>query len=546
MKPVEIPQNPDLLNTGLKKVATLFGSHPDYKIGVEGFLQVVESGFTDTPAITKLFTGFSERIQVDPKLATNFATIFSENFDQAKVVGSTYNSRTIVRTASLLGIEDHPTYSPDFIKALKDYSAEQAGKQISLTVEDPSKRSTLKMLVLGAASLLVPKDLLRSAIPHPNPDTQQVAKEEPSSPIEELLKPFINAAMEKRAERAKNDPEYTKRVDMELNQDTVNFLLFGYGETFEPPAADKVIIGSHTIVTYNTQTQKISMVSLTHDIRAPEIERYLQKQGIKTAPTKIDQAYKVGGFDLMRDVIEDATGFAIDYQFSMRDNMIRDIVDQVGGLAVDIPFDLKTQEYYLDDLKYPRGEFRNGSKSLTGVETMQFMKALAEDYNPETERNMRKHIIIDALVHSMTNLESSGDVITMSKFLSLLMGKYIDGTLASDANLNTLLGSGLSILYEKARKKLGNIFTGVENKKTNLSIHRKVYIVDSAVNKDGGVMWVTASPSPVMKKDLETGVYVDKAVEVPDGATTDPYARDLITNYWSPVREVVKSKILQQ
>ena len=81
---------------------------------------------------------------------------------------------------------------------------------------------------------------------------------------------FAKEAERRRAELAKTDPDHSRRIDKALNDGRVNFLLFGYGETHEPPATEKAIIGSQTIISYDTHTRKADIISLTHDIRAPE------------------------------------------------------------------------------------------------------------------------------------------------------------------------------------------------------------------------------------------------------------------------------------
>src|SRR5574341_1156220 len=48
--------------------------------------------------------------------------------------------------------------------------------------------------------------------------------------FETLIKPLANEAQKRREDRAKKEPEYAKRVDKELNEGRINFLLYGYGE----------------------------------------------------------------------------------------------------------------------------------------------------------------------------------------------------------------------------------------------------------------------------------------------------------------------------
>ena len=86
-----------------------------------------------------------------------------------------------------------------------------------------------------------------------------------------LMAPLASEAQRRRVEMARNDPEFIKRIDGALNEGRVNFLLFGYGETHEPPFTENALIGSHTIISYDTRTRTADIVSFTHDIRAPEI-----------------------------------------------------------------------------------------------------------------------------------------------------------------------------------------------------------------------------------------------------------------------------------
>ena len=157
---------------------------------------------------------------------------------------------------------------------------------------------------------------------------------------------------------------YWKRLDPAPERHALNFLLFGYGETHEPPLTERAFIGSLTIFSYDYATRQIDLVSLTHDIRAPEAERYLHAPGPgrQVGPIKIDQAYSMGGFDLMRRTLEDATGLAIDFQLAFNESAIAGATDNVfGGLDVDVPLAFKVNAFYLDGEKYPAGEFQPGA-----------------------------------------------------------------------------------------------------------------------------------------------------------------------------------------
>lgn len=358
-----------------------------------------------------------------------------------------------------------------------------------------------------------------------------------------LVMPFVNEAQRRRGERRKSDPAYAKRIDKELNEGRVNFLLFGYGETHEPPATEKAIIGSVTIVSFNYRTGKADLISLTHDIRAPEIERALDRRGQKTSPVRMDQAYFVGGFPLMREVLEDATGLAIDFQVVFKDAAIRDLIDQVfGGIEIVSPSEFQVQPFYLDGKKYPTGFFSRGRQTLSGVQVIQFIKTVpvAEGaYAKTLEHNARKHIVFQALLESIQRNRASREFwLRSTAFIARAIGS---GAIAYDFDPIPLMihnpgniSSGLSewIAYEKA--------AGSHMPK----IKKMLYIVDPA-HGDGGVQWVNANArvNPITKRDIEKGVYPSLDLAIPLNA--NPYG-DLVTQYWTSVRALVKKSLLEK
>src|SRR5205823_5340752 len=124
------------------------------------------------------------------------------------------------------------------------------------------------------------------------------------------------------------------------------------GETYEPPYPPD-FKGSLNVFSLDLRNLSVSTVTLNHDIRAPEIERFRQTTDKKQGPTRIDQAYPVGGFDVMRLVVEDATGLSVDYQLVMADSVIKEAVDDLfGGIRVEVPFDFDAMAIYYDEVKY--------------------------------------------------------------------------------------------------------------------------------------------------------------------------------------------------
>ena len=79
--------------------------------------------------------------------------------------------------------------------------------------------------------------------------------------------------------RSKLNPEQVRGADRLLNARRVNFVLFGYGETHEPPTTEHAWIGSLSVLSYDLDKRAFQMVSIPHDTRAREAEIYLENRG---------------------------------------------------------------------------------------------------------------------------------------------------------------------------------------------------------------------------------------------------------------------------
>lgn len=362
-----------------------------------------------------------------------------------------------------------------------------------------------------------------------------------ASLFDALLTPFVDEARKRRAELAKRDPAYFERVDRELNEGRINFLLFGYGETHEPPLTEKALIGSHTIISYDLRTHRADLISFTHDIRAPEIEHTLAERGVNSPPVRIDQAYSVGGFKLMRHVIENATGLSIDFQVTFRDTVMQGLVDQVfEGVNVNVPMTFDVYPFYLDGQKYAGGRFVQGKQKLTGRQVIQFIKTVPvsePEYSKVVEHNARKSLVFDAMLDALAQKHSDrGFWFKASAFVA---GELFGGNIVYDFDPLPLLINNLGTTTSIFQRATASDETASMRLP---KIHRSKYIVDSA-HGDGGVQWLTANAAenPITQRDIGNGVYPSLDLAVPVNA--NPYG-DLVTEYWTSVRNLVKYSLL--
>lgn len=403
-------------------------------------------------------------------------------------------------------------------------------------------------VALGYAPMVLPTPesfaIARAAVPNARTtraphEVQLVAPPaRTDSLFDALMIPLANQARQRRADTARRDPEFSKRIDGALNEGRVNFLLFGYGETHEPPLTERALIGSHTIISYDTRTRRADIVSLTHDIRAPEIERELTKRGEKPTAQRIDRAYFVGGFQLQRKMIENATGLAIDYQIVFRDAAMQRLVDEVfEGVQVTAPMAFDAHPFYLDGVKYPRGHFPQGPQTLNGRQTIQFIKTVqvAEGlYDKVLEHNARKSLVFDALLRALR--EKYDDGAFWLKGAAFIAREWFSGAIVCDFDPLALIVNNIGSATAHLPRTRGTASLP--------TIQRSLYIVDPA-HGDGGVQWVNANAAvnPITQRDIDAGMYPTFAMAVPLNA--NPYG-DLVTGYWTLVRALVKESLLER
>jgi len=336
------------------------------------------------------------------------------------------------------------------------------------------------------------------------------------SRFERLMRPFLTEARRRRESAAASDPRYWTRVDPKLNATRLNFLLFGYGETHEPPLTERAFIGSITLFSYDYRSRTIDLVSLTHDIRAPELERYLKSRGQQmVGPIKIDGAYNMGGFDLMRRTLEDATGLAIDFQLAFNEDAIARATDRVfGGLDVEVPLPFAVNAFYFEGKKQPAGAFVQGRQRLNGMQVIQFIKTVPveQKYDLRLEHNARKHLVFQALMEALQ--ANVGDVGFLGRGAVFFTGEVAGSGIAYDFDLRGLLVENLwSLITDRSASDA--VDTSVPG------IARTIYVVDPA-SGDGGVQWSKPMRTPMRSPG---GIWTPASMAKPPWRSPTPGTR---------------------
>lgn len=390
-------------------------------------------------------------------------------------------------------------------------------------------------------------------VPEPPREVPEQPRGGEGQPFDILMNYLIAEADRRRAERQKKDPEYSYAVDRQLNQDRYNFVLYGYGDTHEPPRSERVEIGSFTILSYDRRRKVFTKTSLTHDIWAPEIYRYLAARGIPhdSSPIKIHRAFHDGGFDLMGQVIEHATGLCADFRIALRDEAIARGIDTVlEYITVDVPYDLDVLPYYLDGKKlgqdYPDNHFQKGRQRFSGARAIQFIKAIpiepAGTYNKAFEHRVRETYVFQALRASIR--DNFRNPLFLPRLLVFWQQEEGKGTAQADFDVKALLANNLKLVTDVTGSIVRNGLSSVKMPE----IVKEIYIVD-ARSGDGGVQWASINGAlfnPIIRKHIQSGRIPNGGMdlEVPLSDNADPDAEDLVKDYWPAVRRRVRQLLL--
>jgi cell envelope-related transcriptional attenuator-like protein len=432
-----------------------------------------------------------------------------------------------------------------FIAAAILHASVQGGR--TAAPARPVQPQVLQPIVPPISSPIVASEPPPTVTPTaPSTQTPSASESGTATLFDLLVQPLSQEAQRRRSQRAEGDPQWNERVDLALNRGRVNILLFGYGypENYHPGSGAFGYEGSPTIISLDLLKRTADLVSLTHDIRAPEIEREVAKPGQKVTAIKLDQAYAIGKFDLMGRTLEDATGLSVDFQIAFNETMIRDLVDQVfGGVAVDIPRAFAGIPVYIDGVGYP-ARFEKGPQRLTGTQVVIFIKTTpvvraGRYYGKDLEHNVRKALVVEALLQAWK--EKSVD--------SGFWANLVWFILAEQARLGD---RRIDYDFDPMALAVGNIQTllphlGEINRVGEIGfpeIRRKIYIQDPA-NGDGGVGWVArlAFLDSRVRRDVELGVYPPSGVGFAAPIGGNPYGEDLVLSYWPSVRDLVKQTL---
>ncbi|MEK9178736.1 MAG: LCP family protein [Patescibacteria group bacterium] len=240
--------------------------------------------------------------------------------------------------------------------------------------------------------------------------TKEKQMKQPAADRENLFKEVILGSLQefaqgRRAEKSK-DPEFTKRIDQELNKKRINFLLAGIRGTEEEP----FLTDSMQIISLNYEENTIDIIALHRDTEAPEIAGFLGT----SKPFRINTAYLLGGLPLTEKVVEDATGLAIDSTMVIKMELLKEAVEKIFGNRLEITLDWEINDSNM-------GYFPKGKQELNGEEVLRIARAryYASNYN----RNILQQKIIESMFSRLQKKSKEGfmtKILTVKSIIDLL------------------------------------------------------------------------------------------------------------------------------
>lgn len=179
-----------------------------------------------------------------------------------------------------------------------------------------------------------------------------------------------------------------KRDDkVDLNKkDPISILLIGVDERKGDRGRSDTLI----LVTLNPNSNSMNMLSIPRDTRTEIIGKGIED--------KINHAYAFGGTEMTVKTIENFLDIPVDYYVKVNMEALSEIVDTLGGITVNNTLDWYDEGFYKKGYHYKKGEI-----SLTGAQTIGYVRMRYQDPRGDFGRNDRQRQVINAIIKKGAN-----------------------------------------------------------------------------------------------------------------------------------------------
>ncbi len=258
--------------------------------------------------------------------------------------------------------------------------------------------------------------------------------ESPEPEKSDFLSKIYDMIVSNRADRNATDPDFSRRVETEMNRNRINICMVGLDDVEGVPHADAIIVAS-----LNKSTKKTTVVRIPRDLHAPEIDDML---GDPSIAWRINGAYYAGGWDGVRKILEDATGLSQDFCFFYKFDGFRNYIEALGGIDVELDqqFIDNYSEIFATD--YPGVPSLTPGKNHFNGELALWYSRVRKNDN-DYYRGARQQQVIEATAGRLSWLfanagENKGQLLN---FIKVIMGEHIsgNGVYAGEVRLDQLI-----------------------------------------------------------------------------------------------------------
>lgn len=311
----------------------------------------------------------------------------------------------------------------------------------------------------------------------------------PQSTTQSIANAIYSDVVSKRNERASQDSTYYQRVNSDLSQGRINFLILGLD--LDGFRTDSIMVASYNIVN-NT----LGLISFPRDLMSPEVLQAAKDQAFKSPEgnSRINEMFYVtdyddivnGNMDAFRNnvpqnglpfaqrILEDATGLSIDYVTVINFQLFQDLIDnQLGGQicidATDNRCDATCQSAIA----------QNGGNACLGKGLALALAIERKDIpgSSDYKRAERQQLLLKSFLSDMQK-KFDNDPKSIVDLLQFFNSSIDNKTLITNVPFDVLKPISWELGLCKITRSCNIIFPSIQNK---LSVSNENYVVNANI-----------------------------------------------------------------
>ncbi len=281
---------------------------------------------------------------------------------------------------------------------------------------DPSAQSTLSP---SEAQELIDRDTDEAGTGRENETGSRAVRDVTVDPNETYVVEINGETKVVSGSEANENPEYTvvgqfdwKKAEPLKDDGLINILLLGIDarKTGEQSRTDTMIL-----VSVNTDTHRISMISFMRDLYLPIHDGY--------EDSRLNHAYEIGGLSFLYECLETNFGLHIDGSVTVDFRQFAKIIDILGGVDVELTEKeaehLKTNVIdYTGSTSTPASSLHAGSCHLDGNTALAYcrIRKIDDDFH----RTARQRTVLTALFNKLktANMQTLNDLLNTALSMS--------------------------------------------------------------------------------------------------------------------------------